>query len=56
MELHPDKVGDLSAIPEALKQYGFDFIAMDQDGQPAAINSAIFLVASSNPAVAVIIR
>jgi len=46
MELHPQFVGDLSLIPRALEQHGFDYWLMDQSGNRVAINSAMFLVAS----------
>jgi len=51
MELHPQLAGDLSLIPEALKRYGFEFALMDQAGQPAGVDSAVFLVASSKGAL-----
>jgi FkbM family methyltransferase len=47
MELHPQFAGDLSLIPEALQRYGFSYRLSDQEGGPADIESATFLVASS---------
>lgn len=46
MELHPHLVGDLTLIPRALERYGFDYMAMDQNGDRVETNSAMFLVAS----------
>jgi len=51
MELHPQLAGDLSLIPEALERYGFEFAIMDQAGQPAGINFAVFLVGSTKGAL-----
>jgi Methyltransferase FkbM domain len=51
MEVHPQMAGDSSLIPRALERYGFEFALMDQAGQPAGIDSATFLVASSNGAL-----
>jgi hypothetical protein len=45
MELHP-REGDMSPIPRALKDYGFEYVHQDQSGNPVAINSAMFLFAS----------
>ncbi len=52
MEMHPDFVGDLSLIPEALKQYGFEYRLLDQFGAPADIRHAMFLQASCTGALA----
>ncbi len=52
MELHPQIVGDLSIIPAALRRYGFEYTLSDQQGNPAGIDSAIFLFASSIGALA----
>jgi len=48
MELHPHSAGDLSLIPAALERYGFSYRLSDQEGDPAGIESATFLVASSS--------
>lgn len=46
MELHPHFVGDLSSIPAALTQYGFDWLAFNQAGEQVNIQKAMFLYAS----------
>lgn len=48
MELHPQSAGNLSLIPAALERYGFSYRLSDQEGDPAGIESATFLVASSS--------
>jgi Methyltransferase FkbM domain len=53
MELHPQAVGDLSLIPQALERFGFDVLLVDQVGKPASIHSAAFLFASCNGSLAV---
>jgi hypothetical protein len=45
MELHP-REGDLSLIPRALEDYGFEYMLQDQSGNPVSIDSAMFLFAS----------
>jgi hypothetical protein len=45
MELHPDKC-DLSMIPRALDEYGFQYVLTDQHGKPASGRDATFLYAS----------
>ena len=45
MELHPD-TGDLSLIPRALDEYGFEYLLTDQHGKPASGPDATFLYAS----------
>lgn len=52
MELHPQFVGDLSLVPDALKQYGFEFRLLDQDGNKVDVNHAMFLQASCTGALA----
>ncbi len=52
MELHPSFVGDLSLIPDALRKYGFKFALLSQAREPAAIDSAEFLIASCTGALA----
>ena len=52
MELHPQLGGDLSMIPEALQRYGFDYVVVDQEGNPAGIASGTFLFASCIGALA----
>ena len=44
MELHP-AAGDLSSIPRALEQYGFDYIFTGQHGKPASGRNATFVYA-----------
>ncbi len=46
MEVHPQFVDDLSLIPKALEQYGFDWLAFNQEGEQASIQKAMFLYAS----------
>lgn len=46
MELHPQFVADLSLIPAALDTYGFTYKLIDQEGNIAGIQAAMFLVAS----------
>jgi FkbM family methyltransferase len=48
MELHPQCAPDMSLIPAALERYGFSYRLSDQEGKPADIKSANFLVASSS--------
>jgi hypothetical protein len=45
MELHPDS-GDLSLIPRALNEYGFEYVLTDQRGKSVGIQNAMFLYAS----------
>jgi hypothetical protein len=45
MELHPD-TGDLSLIPRALDEYGFEYVVTDQHGKHASGRDATFLYAS----------
>jgi FkbM family methyltransferase len=52
MELHPHFVGDLSVVPETLKQYGFEYRLMNQEGEPTDIRDAMFLQASCTGALA----
>jgi hypothetical protein len=52
MELHPQVAGDLSVIPEALRRYGFEYVLADQAGNPATIDSAMFLFGSCIGALA----
>jgi hypothetical protein len=52
MELHPQFAGDLSLIPRALERFGFAYSIRDQAGKPALIDSAMFLCASRNGALA----
>jgi hypothetical protein len=52
MELHPQLAGDLSIIPKTLEHYGFDYALTDQEGNPAGIDSAMFLFASCIGALA----
>lgn len=47
MEVHPG-AGDLSAIPDALKHYGFKFVSVNQSGERCNINQSDFLYASRN--------
>jgi len=51
MELHPHMAGDLSLIPEALKRFGFQYLIVDQTGNPAPIHSGMFLYASCTGAL-----
>jgi Methyltransferase FkbM domain len=53
MELHPQIVGDLSIIPEALRRYGFEYALTDRDGNGnlRGVDSANFLFASRIGAV-----
>ena len=51
MELHP-REGDLSLIPRALEDYGFEYMLQDQSGNPDGIDSAMFLFASSTGVLA----
>jgi FkbM family methyltransferase len=46
MELHPQFVPDLSLIPDALKQYGFEYVHVDQEGNQVDVQKAMFLYAS----------
>ena len=45
MEVHP-RQGDLSLIPKALKEYGFEYAIQDNSGKPVPIDSGSFLFAS----------
>ena len=47
MEVHPG-AGDLSGIASALKDYGFQFVCVDQSGEHRNINDAMFVYASRN--------
>jgi hypothetical protein len=51
VELHPHFVGDLSVVPDALKQYGFAVKMMDQGGNVVDVNDSMFLVASRDPSL-----
>ncbi len=51
MELHPQMVGDLSLIPEALTRYGFKYLIVDQPGRPTSIHNGMFLYASCTGAL-----
>jgi hypothetical protein len=46
MELHPQFVSDLSPIPRALEQYGFNWLAFNQAGDQTPVQRAMFLYAS----------
>lgn len=46
MEVHPQFVDDLSLIPKALEQYGFDWLAFNQAGHQTGIQNAMFVYAS----------
>lgn len=52
MELHPQFVGDLSLIPDALRRYGFTYHLLDQQGAETDISNAMFLQASCTGALA----
>lgn len=52
MELHPHFAGDLSMIPRALTEYGFQYRLTDQEGKPSDIAHAMFLQASCTGALA----
>jgi hypothetical protein len=52
MEMHPHFAGDLSLIPDALRQYGFEYRLTDQQGAPADVSRAMFLQASCCGALA----
>lgn len=47
MEVHPP-AGDLSAIPAALKKFGFSFVCVNQSGEHRDVNDSIFVYASRN--------
>lgn len=51
MELHPQFVGDLSIIGEALTKYGLKYRTVDQNGNEVPINQAMFLQASRTGAL-----
>jgi hypothetical protein len=46
MELHPQFVSDLSPIPRALEQHGFNWLAFNQAGDQTPVQRAMFLYAS----------
>jgi hypothetical protein len=52
MEMHPHFAGDLSLIPDTLRQYGFEYRLTDQQGAPADVSRAMFLQASCNGSLA----
>ena len=52
MEMHPHFAGDLSLIPDTLRQYGFEYRLVDQQGAPADVSRAMFLQASCNGCLA----
>lgn len=51
MELHSRSVGDLSVIPNALREYGFEYCSTEISGKQCDVNHAMYLYASRTGAL-----